>query len=263
MKKSIAAIVAALMLAALGAAHAGVVVDEQETMEQGAGHTVTRQRTVMIQGNKQKMVTDRMQVITDLDKGVMYLVNPAQKQYMEMPFPPQGPMARMMSDRMSTLNFKKSGGKKTILGHDCEQYSGAGSMMGNEYSVTGCFAAKAPGAKEFDAFQKAMAEKVKGTSMAMHGQVPDGIPMELQSTNKLTNFNAPGMSPEQAAKIRQMLANRPPMVSKTVVTKVTTEKLANDTFTVPAGYTKRVMGHPMPPAGGMPPGPPPGAKAPE
>ncbi len=258
MKKSIAAIIGVLLLAALGAAHAGVIVDEQETMQQGPGQTATRQRTVMIQGNKQKMVSNQVEVVTDLDTGTMYLIYPAKKQYMELPFPPQGQMAKMMGDRMSTLNFKKSGGKKTIHGYGCEQYAGSGSMMGNKYSVVGCFAAKAPGAKEFDAFQKTMSAKVKGTAMEMHGQVPDGIPMELTSTTKLTNFNAPGMSPAQAEKIRQMLANRPPMVTTTVVTKVTTKKLAADTFAVPAGFTKREMsqtGQMAPSAGG--------AKAPE
>jgi hypothetical protein len=262
MKKTIAAIAGVMMLAAIGAAHAGVVVDEQETMQQGAKQAASRQRTVVIQGNKQKMISNRIEVITDLDQGKLFLIYPAQKQYMELPFPPQGAMARMMTNQMSTLQFKKSGGKKTILGYSCAQYSGAGSMMGNQYSVTGCFSTKAPGAKEFDAFQKAMADKVKGTPMAMQGQVPNGIPMELVSTTKLTNFSAPGMTPEQAEKIRQMLANRPPMVTKTVVTKVTTKKLSADTFAVPAGFTKREMRQPAPPPAGAG-APPPGTKVPE
>jgi hypothetical protein len=52
---------------------------------------VTRNRTVMIQGNKQKMVTDRAQVVTDLDSGTMYLMNPEKKQYVAVPFPPTRP----------------------------------------------------------------------------------------------------------------------------------------------------------------------------
>lgn len=242
MKKIAAAFAALAIFAGSTVVHAGVVVTEQEVIDQGNGQPVTRNRTVMIQGNKQKMVTDRAQVVTDLDNGKMYLLNPEKKQYVEMPFPPQGPMAQMMAQRMSTLSFKKTGGaSKTISGYSCEQYSGAGAMMGNQYSVTGCFSTKAPGARDFDAFQKTMAAKVKGTPMAMQGEVPDGVPMQLDSTTKITNFSMPGMSPEQSAKLKAMLANRPPVVSKTTVMQIASKNLPADTFTVPAGFTKQEM----------------------
>jgi len=269
MKKFAAAFAALVIFAGSGAAHAGVVVSEQEVIDQGAGQPVTHNRTVMIQGNKQKMITDRAQVVTDLDSGTMYLMNPEKKQYVEMPFPPKGPMAQMMSQRMSTLNFKKTGGSKTVSGYACQEYTGAGSMMGNQYSVTGCFSTKAPGAKDFDTFQKTMASKVKGTAMAMQGEVPDGVPMQLDSTTKITNFSMPGMSPDQAAKLKQMLANRPPVVSKTTVTEITSKDISADTFKVPAGFTKQEfpsggpMGGRM--GGGAPaaPAPSPSEKSPE
>jgi len=247
MIKITAAFAALAIFAASAVVHAGVVVTEQEVIDQGNGQPVTRNRTVMIQGNKQKMVTDRAQVVTDLDNGKMYLINPEKKQYVEMPFPPQGPMAQMMAQRMSTLSFKKTGAaSKTISGYSCEQYAGAGSMMGNQYSVNGCFSTKAPGARDFDTFQKTMAAKVKGTAMAMQGEVPDGVPMQLDSTTKITNFSMPGMSPEQAAKLKTMLANRPPVVSKTTVQQIASKDLPADTFAVPAGFTKQEM-----PNGGM------------
>jgi len=245
--KKLAATFAALAIFAgsSAAAHAGVVVTEQEVIDQGTGSPVTHSRTVMIQGNKQKMVTDRAQVVTDLDNGTMYLMNPVKKQYVEVPFPPQGPMAQIMSQRMSTLSFKKTGGSKTVSGFACQEYTGAGSMMGNEYTVTGCFSTKAPGASDFDAFQKTMANKVKGTAMAMKGEVPDGVPIELDSTTKMTNFSMPGMSPDQAAKLKQMFAKRPPVVSKTTVIKIASKELSADTFKVPSDFSKQEM-----PAGG-------------
>ena len=258
MKKFAATFAALMIFAGSSAAHAGVVVTEQEVIDQGNGQPVTRSRTVMIQGNKQKMVTDRAQVVTDLDNGTMYLMNPEKKQYVEVPFPPSGPMAQMMTQRMSTLSFKKTGGSKTINGYACQEYTGAGSMMGNEYKVNGCFSTKAPGATDFDSFQKTMASKVKGTAMAMQGEVPDGVPMELDSTTKMTNFSMPGMSPDQAAKLKQMFANRPPVVSKTTVTQIASKDLPGDTFKVPAGFSKQPMPH-SPMGGAAPAGPPPAA----
>ena len=256
MTKLAAAFAALAIFAGSAAAHAGVVVTELEVIDQGNGQPVTRNRTVMIQGNKQKMVTDRAQVVTDLDSGTMYLMNPEKKQYVEIPFPPTGPMAQMMSQRMSTLSFKKSSnGSKTVSGYPCQEYNGAGTMMGNQYSVTGCFSTKAPGARDFDAFQKTMAAKVKGTAMAMQGQVPDGVPMQLDSTTRITNFSMPGVSPDQAAKMKQMMANRPPVVSKTTVTQIASKNLPADTFTVPADFAKQEMPSGGPLGGAAPPAP--------
>jgi hypothetical protein len=265
MKKFAAAFAALVIFAGSAAAHAGVVVTEQEVVDQGNGQPVTHNSTVMIQGNKQKRVTDRGQVVIDLDHGKMYLVSPAKKQYVEVPFPPSGPMGQMMNQRMSTLSFKKTGGNKTVGGYSCQEYSGAGSMMGNEYTVTGCFSTKAPGAREFDAFQKTMAAKVKGTAMAMQGEVPDGVPMQLDSTTKITNFSMPGMSPDQAAKLKQMFANRPPVVSKTVVTQIASKDLPADTFEVPADFAKQQMPTGGPMGAGISAGPPPASspKSPE
>ncbi|MGD0290507.1 MAG: DUF4412 domain-containing protein [Candidatus Binataceae bacterium] len=261
MKKFAATLAALVIFGGFGAAHAGVVVTEQEVIDQGTGKPVTRNRTVMIQGNKQKMVTDRAQVVTDLDRGMMYLMNPEKKQYIEVPFPPSGAMAQMMSQRVSTLSFVKTGGSKTINGYACQEYTGAGSMMGNEYKVSGCFSTKAPGASDFDAFQKTMANKVKGTAMAMQGEVPDGVPIELDSTTKMTNFSMPGMAPDQAAKLKQMFANRPPVVSKTTVTQIASKDLPGDTFQVPAGFSKQQM--PSGPMGGGAPAAPPPASSPK
>jgi hypothetical protein len=49
------------------------------------------------------------------------------------------------------------------------------------------------------------------------------------------------MSPEQSAKLKQMMANRPPVVSKTTVTQIASKDLPADTFTVPAGFTRQEM----------------------
>ncbi|MGH7917187.1 MAG: DUF4412 domain-containing protein [Candidatus Binataceae bacterium] len=240
--KLLAATCAAVMLVVTAAAagHAGVVVHEREIVNRGKGQPVTHERTVMIEGNKQKMITGKEIVVTDLDNGMMYMFNPSAKTYIALPFPPRGRMAAMMAGAgPSTLNFKKTGGRQTVAGYSCDNYAGDGNMMGNKYSVNGCFSTKAPGASDFTAFQKRMQEKVKGTPMEMSGNVPDGVPLKLDSTTRLTHVSVPGMSADQAAKLNQMLANRPPVVTDTTVTKIARANLTPDTFAVPAGYTKQ------------------------
>src|SRR5260370_3886200 len=124
-------------------------------------------------------------------------------------------------------------------------------MMAGDYTIKECFAKDAPGAAEYSAFEKNMASKLKGTGAVepSAGEVPDGVPLSLDSTMKMGNVSIPGMSPDQAAKINEMMKNRPPVVTSTVVQKIETQKLASDAFTVPSGFTKKEL--PSSPGMGM------------
>jgi hypothetical protein len=232
---------AVLTIAAAGLACAGVVVDEQQTVDQPGGRTVTRTRVVMIQGNKQKSVIDdgSRTVITDLDRGVMTMMDSKRKSYVELPFPPRGPMAAMASG-MPKMNFKKTGQQQKLIGYSCDVYTGLGKIGQNQVSVDGCFSSSAPGASDYTAFQKTMAQKVKGTSIGGMGEIPDGVPLSLEVTTKTGQISTGGMSAEQAAKVNQMLSNRQ-FVTNTVVNKISLQDLPADSFTVPSDYTKQPL----------------------
>lgn len=252
--RTISAILAAsLFLLITATAHAGVVLQETETIDRGNGQPETQDRTVMVQGNKQKTVTARSQVVIDLDKGSMYVINPGSKAYVEMAFPPAGKMGQMMAQRMAAMDFEKTGNHSTVAGYPCDEYTGGGDMGNGTYKVVGCFSKSAPGAADFTAFQKQMTEKLKGDK-GTKANIPAGVPLEVTSTSKMTSFNMPGISADQAAKIKEMLAKRPPVMNKTVVTKVSVQDIAEADFTIPAGYQKqempssnnRMMGAPAP-----------------
>src|SRR5579875_325224 len=240
-----AAIAAAVIVISATVALAGVVVEEKETVDRGGGQPpVEHARTIMIQGNKQKIVSEHDTMITDLDKGVMMLITPSRKTYSEMPFPPKG---MMPGAGMANVKFTRSGGSQTIDGYKCKNYTGVSRMMGTHSDIVECFSTSTPGADDFTGFQKAMAEKLKGTSAAaMVAGVPNGVPLSSQSTTSMKGLTIPGMPPEQAAKLAQMMANRPPVVTRTVVTKITTKSLGDDEFAPPPGYTKQQMPTRMP-----------------
>jgi hypothetical protein len=250
-KKFFAALMGIVMLA--GSAGAGVVVEEQQVSDRPSGQPITHKITVMVQGNKQKSVIDdgKQSLITDLDQGTRMMISDARKMYVEMPFPPKGtPPAPGGS---SALVFKKTGGTQTLIGYPCDEYTGTGTMGGNEMTVTGCFSTSAPGAADFTSFQRAMTDKVKGTPLALMSDAPAGVPLKIDTTLKMTHMAMPGMSPQQAEEMSKRLAGRPPIVTHMTVTKISAQDLPADTFAAPKGYTKQQM--PMMGPGMMPPRP--------
>ena len=229
-----------LALAALPAA-AGVVITQKQHVTSGTNSRDSEQ-TISVQGNKQKMVTERHTIITDLDNGKMYVVDPKSKSYFEIEFPPKGPMAQMMAaSTNAAMNFKQAGTTRDIAGYKCTDYDGGGHMMAGDYTVKECFSTHAPGAQEYAAFEKNMADKLKGAGPLTTGEAPGGMPLALDSSMKMGNINLPGMSPDQAAKINAMMAKRPPIMTNTVVEKIETKKLAESDFEVPSDFTKREL----------------------
>jgi Domain of unknown function (DUF4412) len=241
--KTIAFAAAAFVLTTLPA-RAGVVVTQQQIANGQFGERKTEQ-TIMIQGNKQKMITGERQIITDLDNNVMYLIDPSKSSYFQLPFPPTGPMAQAVAHAAGAMDFKKGTTTRKVLGYSCTDYSGKGQSMSGDYTVTECFSTSAPGAKEFNAFQKAMAAKLK--SVVPETNTPDGIPLASDSTINMNTMKIPNLSPEQAQRLQQQLAKMKPVTTKTEVTKLEAKDLPADTFALPKGLTQRTLG--MPPAG--------------
>jgi Domain of unknown function (DUF4412) len=243
MKRLTAVLAAATIALSAMPAAAGIVIEQDQTSNRGTTTATPQHQTIMIQGNKERLVTPSHIVITDLDKGKLYILQPAAKTYISMDFPPTGPMAKMMASRGQTaLNFTKAGTSRTVADYKCEDYNGKGTVMSGDYTITECFSTHAPGAKEFTAFQNAMKEKFKGTPMAgMEGNQPDGIPLASDSSMKMNKFNIPGLPPDQAKKIAAAMANRPPVTTKTMVTKISQQTIAADSFEVPADYKEREM----------------------
>jgi hypothetical protein len=247
MKKTII-LFAAAVLALTTTAMAGVVVDQEVSSDGPMGATSSK-RTLEIQGHKQKVVSSNHSVITDLDNGIMILVDPKNKTYTEMPFPPTQ-FGGHQSPAAFKITFKKTGVQKTEKGYRCEEYVGTGHMMMGDYTITGCFTKEAPGAAEYTAFDQTLASKLKGTAMETEGARPEGVPLVLNSLTKMDPSTMPGLTPERA----KMIANHPNMTSTTHTTNVKVADLPADTFTVPSGYTKRELPkqtapstHPMPP----------------
>ena len=248
---------AAAVLALCTTAMAGVIL-EQEVTSDGPMGASTNKRTLEVQDHKQKVINSDRSVITDLDNSVMILLDPSAKTYTELAFPPPQ-FTKQQHPGAFKVTFKKTGKQRTEQGYRCDEYVGAGHMMMGDYTVAGCFSKDAPGAAAYTAFDRELESKLKGTAMETEGQRPEGVPMVLNSKTKLDASLMPGLTPERA----KAIASHPNMTSNTRTISVKVANLPADTFSVPAGYTKREMpkhelpaGHPQLPAGHPPVGQP-------
>jgi hypothetical protein len=263
--RKLTALVAGMTLAmtALPAA-AGVVITQKQHVSSGANSRDTEQ-TISVQGDKQKMVTQKRTMIIDLGKGMMFVLDPSTKTYFQMDFPPKGAMATMMaSSRDAAMNFKKAGTTRDIAGYKCTDYDGGGHVMQGDYTVKECFSTSAPGADEFAAFEKQMTDKLKSASASTaNGEVPGGVPLAMDASMKMGMgmVNIPGMAPDQAQKIKEMMAKRPPIMTSQTVEKIESKKLAESDFEIPSDYTKKEMPTAPAPGGAMRMAPAPAAAA--
>jgi hypothetical protein len=231
---------AALTLIAMAAttAPAGVVITQDVAVTNPAGEKKTQQ-TVMIQGNKQKVITPERVYITDLDAGKLYILLLAKKIYAQLEVPPTGSPAAILGADGLFLQYEKGSGTGKEGGYDCQNYASAQTLGRLKVQATECVASAAPGAQEFVAFKKALAEQLKKSPLESKGETPDGIPMSSTLTVSSIPFAIPdGFPPEQAAKIKETDAKRKPTIKKTKVTKIEVKDLPAATFVVPSDFAK-------------------------
>ena len=246
---AVLAVATGLISSGVVTASAGVVITETETVisgQPGGKSQPPHQRILMIQGNKQKMMLDGGRaVITDLDKGTMDIIDGPHKNYFQRPFPPHDVMGQRPGAPPPASSFTKTGATHTVAGYKCEDYAGEGKFGLGEFKVVYCVSNQAPGAAEYTKFQKGMMDKLKDSQLSMPTNMPDGIPLMQDNTTRMSISNMPNLPPQAAEQLKKQFANRPPIVTKTEVTKIEIRKIADSEFQPPTGYTKHeAMAHP-------------------
>ena len=251
MRSTVAATTAIVLALAATTASAGVVIYQDVVTSNVTGEHKSGQ-TVMIQGNKQRVVTEDREYITDLDEGKYYILIRSKKTFANMPFPPGGVVTMVMTRQGNFVKFEKANGTSKVAGYDCQNYSGVQLSGQIDVRTTECVASAAAGARDYVEFKKTMMKKIENTKLASKGEIPDGIPVSSTVTSKLTPFAIPpGFSPEAAAKFKEAQAKTKPDVTTTTVTKIEVKDLPAGTFSVPPEYTQPSF--PMPAKKGMTP----------
>ena len=207
--------------------HAGVVISETEVQSR-LGSSITVNKTVYIQGKKQKIETSYDQKIIDLEKGVLYEIDPNRKSYVRKAFPPKMEHEEAGADvKPSAVALKKTGRSRSIDGYSCEEYRGIGRLDVMDVAVDQCMSQDAPGSRELANFQKELASRLKGRSPGDPADSSkEGMPLEQSSSIK----------PRIPATSSRDNVTSALMTTKTVVKNIQVRNLPSATFEPPAGF---------------------------
>jgi len=211
--------------------HAGVIMSETE-VQSGLSDSTTINKTVYIQGKQQKIETSHDEKIIDLQKGVLYEIDPKRKSYVRKAFPPRiKHEAAKSSVKLSAVALKKTGRSRSIDGYSCDEYRGMGRLDVMEVTLDQCISQDAPGARELSNFQKEAASRLKARSPADSADSSKGMPLEESSIIK---SRIPVTSSPDNATSAFLIA------TKTVVKNIAVRNLPPATFEPPAGFSMEV-----------------------
>jgi hypothetical protein len=204
-------------------AHAGVVLSETE-VRNAFGNSVTLDRTVYVQGNKQKIESKDGQIIIDLDKELIYRVDPELKSYSEIALNESASMPSQ--PHVTSLDLRKTGITRAVGGYSCEEYRGSQKLGAINLTISMCMSKDIPGAGEIAAFQDELFSKFTGSSSP---EIPSSLPLERRST---VEAKAMKNSPDgQSSSI-----GRAAMTTDTQIKRIQVENLPATTFQPPAGF---------------------------
>lgn len=221
-------------------ASAGVVITQTMNAPDGRGSTRTTTETIQIEGGRMITQQDTGGTIIDLDQRTMVMLDATSKSAMEFKLDQAGQGAQMVQAMAAawSMQFKKTGTRRTIAGHGCDDYKSSGLLMGGDYSGLTCFANGAPGADEYSRFYKRMLGEFKIASAG--GSLPNGIAMANEST---MTMKMPALPPEMLKQMppeaaRQMAEAAKPQRISTQVSAIKIESIPASRFAIPAGYSK-------------------------
>ncbi len=238
MRYTVAATAAIVLALAATTASAGIIISEEVVVTDQAGKQHKSEQSEMLQGNKQKVVTADRVIITDLDAGKIVVLIPASKRFAELPFPPAGVLVPFLARQGAFIDYAKSAGTGKAAGYDCQNYAGIWTAGHLKVEGKECVANAAAGAKEFVAFRKTLADKLKGTRLAIKGEIPDGVPVSTTVSSGIIPPPIPkGFSAAQIAEINKSNARAKPEITNTKVTKIEVKDLPAGEFVAPAEYS--------------------------
>ena len=192
------------------------------------GQTFSVDRTVYVQGNKQKVERKNITTVTDLDKSIVYTIDRNDRVYSETPLQALIP-ARPGNMQGATIQLNQTGETRIIADQACHEYRAVEGSSLEWVTTSLCVSTDAPGAKEISQFQHRMIRRLDGDRSGKRGgNEPASLVLEKKS---ILRFRVPGSSRGQAYRTVSLIV-------ETRVDRIEMKPLPLDTFKPPAGYGK-------------------------
>jgi hypothetical protein len=209
---------------------AGVVMSETSVATSPAGAT-TLNRTIYVQGNKQKVEKPETDSITDLDKGVVYLIDKRHKKYLEMP------ITRSLPDKLGTrdsegetISLDKTTDTRVVANQTCTEYRGAHANENERVAVSACVSRSAPGVSEVAAFDEKFSHAVGIEDQRPQRGTGESAGLVLEKRS-MVSLRVPDLSRSDAYRVASF-------ASKTEVREIRLRQLPEATFVPPESFSR-------------------------
>jgi hypothetical protein len=221
-----AAVLPLLLLALGGRVFAGVVMAET-SVAQGPTGKISQNKTVYVQGNKEKIERESIAQITDLDKSLVYIIDKNRRVYTEIPLQALG--SGPAEDGHGEAILTKTGKTRVVADHPCHEYRAVGGNTLEHVTISACVSSSVPGAKEISDFDRNMIARLRGhTPEGSSRSGAAGLMLEKQSVLRFRLPDPTGAKAYQTASL----------IAETRVNKIQLTPLPPETFTPPVGYAK-------------------------
>ncbi len=218
-----------LVLISAGTSVAGVVMAETSTGHGLNGEIFSANRTIYIQGNKQKVDRDGVTSVTDLDKGIIYIIDKNERAYTEIPIQALSSV-QPGNVQSETIQVSKTGETRIIADQPCDEYRRVEGNKLERVSISLCVSAGAPGAKEVSQFERKMVAQLSGGKSEEQSADNERASLVLEKQSVLS-FRVPDPSYRKVYRTASLLV-------ETRVNNIQLKPLPPETFKPPKGYSK-------------------------
>jgi hypothetical protein len=210
----------------VSAASAGVVVSETSMATRLNGATVSEQKTVYVQGDKQKVETQDASIITDLDRSRVYVIDKPNRAYAKVPLQTLSSSAPS-TPQTAAVELHRTGRTRVIASRSCSEYRADSGNAIERVSVSACISTSVPASKEISGFERKM-EAQLGNHKATQRPDSSGTALMLEKQS-VVSFRVPEISPGKRYRTISVM-------TKTRINQIETKKLSPDIFEPPKDF---------------------------
>jgi hypothetical protein len=204
-------------------ASAGVVMKETSVASGPQGGTI-QNSVIYVQGNKQKIEKPGVDAITDLDRGVVYVVDKSQRKYVELPLKKSGPYT------LEEVHLDRTEQTHVVANLRCTEYRGGENTGVERVAVAACISKDAPGAGEVSTFERNAVSRIQGVLPKDFGKQESRGGIVLAKISAVS-FRMPDPSQSNAFRTASFM-------SRTEVTSVEVKRLPQTTFEPPRNFVQ-------------------------